>query len=264
MRDASSDSLRIETPENVAFEYTLAGIGSRFLAAAVDTLIILALLFLVNSVLLLAMGLLTTDQPSELAASLVIAVLGLASFGIFWGYYIFFEILWNGQSPGKRWQHLRVIRRDGTPAGATEIVIRNLLRLIDFIPANYALGVITMFIDSQSRRLGDLAAGTLVVRDQDDSAWASSLAGPRLPGEVPADSPVLGWPLQRLSPEDLEPVESYLRRRPELHNRTVLSRRLLTSLLDRMGQPPDRAAELDADQALEHLLLAWRQRRAGH
>ncbi len=261
MRTSTPDSLRIETPENVTFEYTLAGIGSRFLAAALDTLIISALVLLVNSVLLLAMGLLFTGAL-ETASSWIVAVVGLASFVIFWGYYIFFEVLWNGQSPGKRWQRLRVIRQDGTPAGAMEIVIRNLVRLVDFIPLNYGLGVLVMFVDSQSRRLGDLAAGTLVVRDQ-AAALSTAQRGPSLPAAIPENNLVLGWPVQRLSSEDLEPVESYLSRRHELRNRQALSQQLLLSLLARMDQPPERAAGLDADETLEHLLLAWRQRQGG-
>lgn len=249
------DSLSIETPENVALEYTLAGIGSRFLAASVDTLIILALLLLVNLVLVLAMGL--VPGAGEVASGWVLAGLGLVSFAIFWGYYIFFEVLWNGQTPGKRWQRLRVIRRDGTPAGALEIIIRNLVRLVDFIPANYALGVVVMFIDSQSRRLGDLAAGTLVVRDQ---VAAAPLRALDLPDAAPEGSPVLGWPLQRLNGRDLEPLESYLARRHELHNRQELARQLLHSLLGRMDVPPGADAGLDPDQTLEHLLAAWRAR----
>src|SRR5215510_11634669 len=90
----------------------------------------------------------------------------LASFVLFWGYYIFFEMLWNGQTPGKRWVGLRVIRTDGTPITLSESFIRNLTRLVDFLPAAYGIGIISMFLDKQSRRLGDLAAGTLVVHDR--------------------------------------------------------------------------------------------------
>ncbi|MEK7327557.1 MAG: RDD family protein, partial [Chloroflexota bacterium] len=96
----------------------------------------------------------------------LVAIFGLISFAFFWGYYILFEMLWNGQSPGKRWVGLRVIRTDGTPITLTESIIRNLVRLVDFLPAYYGVGVVTMFINEQSRRLGDLAAGTLVVHDR--------------------------------------------------------------------------------------------------
>ncbi len=111
----------------------------------------------------LAMWIFQTASPS----SWIVAILGLISFILLWGYYIFFEILWNGQSPGKRWVGLRVIRIDGTPITLSESIIRNLVRIIDFLPTAYGVGVVTMFINTNSRRVGDLAAGTIVVHDRE-------------------------------------------------------------------------------------------------
>ena len=162
------DYLSIATPENVAFGYDIAGIGSRFLAAVVDMLILLALILLVELTLSLIAASFFRDQllnDSPVLAWMA-AIFGLIAFALFWGYYIFFEMLWNGQSPGKRWVGLRVIRTDGTPITLTESIVRNLVRLVDFLPAYYGVGVVTMFVNGQSRRLGDLAAGTLVVRDR--------------------------------------------------------------------------------------------------
>jgi hypothetical protein len=96
----------------------------------------------------------------------MLAVYALIAFGFLWGYYIFFETLWDGQTPGKRRARLRVIRSDGLPIGFAEAAIRNLVRMVDFLPAYYGVGVVAMFVDGRSRRLGDLAAGTLVVRDK--------------------------------------------------------------------------------------------------
>src|SRR5574337_771069 len=193
------DYFSISTPENVAFGYDIAGIGSRFLAAVVDTLIILALQVVVNLTLLVLVqsffrNQLNFDSP---VAAWLIAVFGLIAFAFFWGYYIFFEILWNGQSPGKRWVGLRVIRVDGTPITASESIIRNLVRLIDFLPTAYGVGVVTMFINSNSRRVGDLAAGTIVVHDR-ETKGISELS-PLRPGmlntlgsqsDIPAGFPV--------------------------------------------------------------------------
>ena len=158
------ETLDIQTPENVAFGYQVAGIGSRFLASLLDTLIIIFLEFLVIVITLLSLR--AFGQLNATLASWAYAVLGIVGFLFFWGYYIFFEMLWNGQSPGKRWVGLRVIRTDGTPITLSESFIRNLTRLVDLLPAAYGVGIITMFIDKQSRRLGDLAAGTLVVHDR--------------------------------------------------------------------------------------------------
>ena len=158
--------LNIDTPENVAFGYEVAGIGSRFLAALIDTLILLVLQIVVNLTVLLILSLTILDFiAGESTWGWLVAIFGLVSFTFFWGYYIFFETLWNGQSPGKRLTKLRVIRTDGTPITLAEAVIRNLVRMIDFLPAYYGVGVVVMFIDGQSRRLGDMAAGTLVVRE---------------------------------------------------------------------------------------------------
>jgi uncharacterized RDD family membrane protein YckC len=104
--------------------------------------------------------------PVEYANGLIVAVLILILFVLNWGYFVIFEMIWNGQSPGKRIAKLRVVRMDGSPIGFIESVIRNLIRFIDMIPSGYAVGIITMFLNRQSRRLGDLAAGTIVVKDR--------------------------------------------------------------------------------------------------
>ena len=93
-----------------------------------------------------------------------------------WGYFVFFEVIWHGQTPGKRWVGLRVIKEGGYPLGFVDSVIRNVVRLADFLPAYYMLGAIVMFIDPRSRRLGDLAAGTLVVRERREFTPASLVA----------------------------------------------------------------------------------------
>jgi uncharacterized RDD family membrane protein YckC len=136
------DLLRIETPENVAFGYPVAGIGSRFIAALIDSILIVLLqlaVFVLTLLILRSVFDLDLETISGGgAAGWIIAGLGLLSFLFLWGYYIFFELLWNGQSPGKRWAGLRVIRSDGRPVTLSESVIRNLVRLIDFLPSHGA------------------------------------------------------------------------------------------------------------------------------
>jgi len=95
-----------------------------------------------------------------------VAVYVLVTFAIFWGYYIVFEMAWNGQTPGKRWIGLRVIKVNGYPISLVDSTIRNLVRVVDFLPAYYGLGVIAMFANAQARRLGDFAAGTVVVKER--------------------------------------------------------------------------------------------------
>lgn len=166
----------IDTPENVTFGYDIAGIGSRFIGALLDTLILAVALVVLNLVigLILAWSVgperlfAENDEQIGWIGGLIIALYALVNFLIFWGYYIVFELLWNGQTPGKRVAKVRVVRLDGNPAGFMEIVVRNLVRVVDFLPSAYGIGLLTMFFNQQARRLGDFAAGTLVVKERAD------------------------------------------------------------------------------------------------
>src|SRR5262245_54568432 len=145
------------------FGYEVAGIGSRFLAALIDTLLIGALQIVVYMIVLVFIGATLEQNGLSSLSAWVVGGLVLISFFLLWGYYIFFELLWNGQTPGKRVVGLRVIKTDGRPITAVESLVRNLVRLVDFMPTSYGVGIVTMFITEQSQRLGDMAAGTLVI-----------------------------------------------------------------------------------------------------
>lgn len=169
----------IDTPENVAFRYEIAGIGSRSIGGIVDTAIIGTLLIVLFFAIVIGSEYLTDwmGWPEvQWLENLFIALYFLLDFAIFWGYYLLFELFWNGQTPGKRVARTRVVQSDGMPAGFAEIAVRNLVRIIDFLPTAYALGLITMFSNASARRLGDLAAGTLVIHDQGEVTLASLLA----------------------------------------------------------------------------------------
>ncbi len=269
----SEEKLFIDTPENITFGYEIAGIGSRFLAALVDTTLIVLLQVLVNAILLLILSssvnlgeLFSSGKIFASSASWVIALIGLISFFFFWGYYIFFEMLWNGQSPGKSIVKLRVIRADGTPITLTESLVRNLVRLIDFLPVYYGVGVIAMFINKQSRRLGDLAAGTLVVREHAEKITLKSLASSQVrlpyPGLDPTPIPVAfqDLPVQHLTGQDIQMIESFLSRRQGLHNRRALAEQLARSSLTRMQLPDSEIPPGQAETVLESILRAYRSR----
>ena len=164
-RDLSSDQLSIDTPELVAIELPLAGIGSRFIALLVDYLIWsagLVLLIIVAVAVLPAMHAFNV-KSAQWAEAIVIFIVFLFN----WGYFTLFEAFWNGRTPGKRVARIRVIQRSGRSIGLLESMARNLVRYVDQLPFFYAVGVITMFVTRQHQRLGDLAAGTLVVRDRE-------------------------------------------------------------------------------------------------
>lgn len=159
-------SLSVETPERVALTLDVAGLGTRALSYLVDLFILF--LFWVVVVLGISVakaGGLSTDDFYGLAAVMQ-ALLIFAVWGVQWGYWVLFETLWAGRSPGKRLVHIRVVRTDGSPIGFTEAALRNLARLVDFLPVLYTVGMVTMVIDRRGRRVGDLVAGTLVVRER--------------------------------------------------------------------------------------------------
>ena len=236
----SNDILKIDTPENVTFDYDVAGIGSRFLAALADSaLIILLQILLFGSLFLIAN--ITFDLTSDTVTSWMLAIAGILSFVFLWGYYIFFEILWNGQTPGKRWFGLRVIRVDGTPITASEAIIRNLVRIIDFLPSAYGVGVVTMFINTNSRRLGDLTAGTIVVHDREVKGLGdiAPVRPAMLNTWVTQQDIPEGFPLERLSDYELQIIEEFLARRKDLSNRKALAQHILASIMNRLEIPQE-------------------------
>ena len=153
----SMGRLEVETADHVVLRYDLAGGGNRGFAAVVD--------FLLASIIALATVIALQALP--LRGSFTNVVFGLAVLGVplvIWGYFILLEWLWNGQTIGKRAYGLRVISGDGSPAGFTAVFVRNLLRVVDFLPSFYGLGLLLVILTPKNQRLGDIAAGTYVVR----------------------------------------------------------------------------------------------------
>ena len=192
----------------------------------------------------------------------VVAIFGVILSLFYWGYYVFFEVLWKGQSPGKRWMGLRVIRTDGTPITLSEAFIRNLVRVVDFLPAGYGVGIITMFIDKQSRRLGDLAAGTLVVQDRAPiSIQALSVKrAVNLGMQGLTRVNVDGFPVERLTNDDLGLIEDFLLRRDQLTHRASLAVQILNALYQRLGLPLPTISQLEAEDTLVAILQAAQNR----
>ena len=160
-------TLEIETPERVRIRYELAGIGSRFAAGTIDVLLLGFLWVVLGLVLVFAAGV-TQRQIEEEWRVIALAAWGVA-LAITWSFYLGFELLWDGQTPGKRVMRLRVVSDEGGPAPASAIVVRNVLRVADMLPAVFVhtLGGIVMFVNGRSKRIGDLAAGTVVVQERE-------------------------------------------------------------------------------------------------
>ncbi len=182
-------ALSIETPERVALTLEVAGLGTRALAYLVDAFILFFFWVTVGFALsiLSKQGLTFADFQALQAVAQAAIVLGV--FFLQWGYWTLFETLWGGRSPGKRALGIRAVRLDGAPEGFTDAALRNLGRAVDFLPVLYAAGLTAMMISPRSRRLGDLLAGTVVVRERkvDLSRYdapAAAAATPAAPASV--------------------------------------------------------------------------------
>jgi uncharacterized RDD family membrane protein YckC len=254
--DLNSDQLNIETPELVAIEMPLAGIGSRFIALLIDTLIWVAGLLVLA---FLAWAFRPALQAfNNLSYQWTVALLTLITFLLNWGYFTLFEAFWNGRTPGKRVARIRVIQRSGRPIGIFESMARNFVRYVDQIPFFYAVGVIAMFVTRQHQRLGDLAAGTLVVRDREQEAplWSETgtrtFTAPFFPQGTAVPEPHLALSLpasgvSKLSSSDLEVLEGFFSRRLDLPlpTREALAQRIAGAVQAKSGLEAPPGASLE-------------------
>jgi uncharacterized RDD family membrane protein YckC len=236
------DELVIETPERVELHYVLANVGNRFLAAAIDHVIQAAAIV---AIVLIA-GLITDWRLFADIGTWTAALTVLVVFAIYWGYFVVFETIWNGQTPGKRIMRLRVVREDGRPVRFFEVFVRNLLRLaLDFQPfGSYAIGVVSIIFSARSKRVGDFVAGTVVVKER--ATEAPSLA------EIISISNIEQHRLQRaiappffadtrlLGESELRAIEAFLKRRFELTeiNRVALAARIAQPIVLKLGINP--------------------------
>ncbi|HEX8196651.1 MAG TPA: RDD family protein [Pyrinomonadaceae bacterium] len=218
----TEEILVIETPERVPLAFALASIGNRFLACALDHFLQVILLLLMAWVFFSFAGISRLDGYFEEAPKWVIAVFIIVAFLIFTGYFAIFEWAMNGQTPGKRLLKLRVIREDGRPITFWEAAARNLLRNFDMMPLPfYSIGLISVFVSSRDQRIGDLFAGTVVVRERQTEAptfeqvFAASVTSDAAyrrqfpPTHFAAD-------LSQITEKEIEVVENFLRRREDL------------------------------------------------
>jgi uncharacterized RDD family membrane protein YckC len=263
----SEDALVIETPERVPLHFALASIGNRFLACASDHGLQALTLLVVFIALLMIDNYASVEQRLSDTPKWVYAVLIVLIFLVQSSYFALFEWLWNGQTPGKRWLKLRVIREDGRPITFWEAAVRNLLRIFDMMPAGfYSIGLISVFISERDQRVGDLFAGTVVVREREAEAptfaqvFASPISDEALrrsfkPAQFTAD-------LSSLTNTEIEVVETFLRRRWDLPEmpRQWMAWRVSIPLLYKL-RPTYDLASFTYEGFLEELLHRYRAQR---
>src|SRR3984893_17921756 len=245
--DSFTDKLTIVTPEQTSLDFAVAGIGSRFLALAWDTLIQLLIGLVVGFGGGLTLAGLSIAAPKT--AMWAGALLILFFFFLHFGYFAFFQILWNGQTPGKRKAGIRVIKDSGRPLTPAESIARNLMRIVDWLPAYYAVGMMSAILTKENKRLGDLIAGSLVVRESSFTdlkpAWHTAQAP-----SGPALSP-LG--ADRLSQDECTLIDSFLNRRADLTPdvRFRMADEIFRRLKPKLSLPPENT--LSTEKILEAL-----------
>jgi uncharacterized RDD family membrane protein YckC len=235
-----SQRLEVETPESVEIAYEIAGLGSRFLAAIIDTFCIFCYLWAVVYVVFIVAAAALVIGAGTFASDLALALAIFLVFLTIWGYYILLETIWDGQTIGKRTLKIRVVKATGYPIGFMEAFIRNMVRFVDFLPTLYGVGAVSMFASRQSRRLGDYAAGTVVIKErrpvklsdvralglepavgQAVTASSEAALGIELPRPRPhdlghVDPDELEWDVRALLPADMQVLRAYLEREPAL------------------------------------------------
>jgi uncharacterized RDD family membrane protein YckC len=218
------DRLTIATPEGVDLELTLAGVGSRFASALVDYLI--QLLIIVALAVVLGVGIGVDAGGSGYASAGFI----VAAFLLFIGYDICFEVLASGRTPGKRLNGLRVVRENGAPVTFTASAVRNVLRLIDLLPGTYLVGIGSILLSSRNQRIGDHAAGTIVLRERKPLP-----AEPVLRSARRVDAPA--WDTSAIGQDEVTAVRSFLARRDTLTSaaRQQLAAELAARLRPKVG-----------------------------
>jgi uncharacterized RDD family membrane protein YckC len=253
-----SDKLTIETPEQMPLEFTVAGIGSRFLALAIDSLI-QAGIGIGVLIILGTLGWTTRNLGWRGEGLWLLAALGLCAFLLMFGYFAIFEILWNGQTPGKRVVGIRAVKETGRPLTPSETVGRNLLRIVDQLPVFYAVGMLVALLNAKNQRLGDFIAGSVVVRESSmkeiKPIWHTS--------QSVAEAPAGGVRVSTaaLSIEELTLIDAFLHRRYDLA--PDVRSRMAGEILVRV-QPKivaDALARLPTESLLE--ALAYERRSSG-
>jgi uncharacterized RDD family membrane protein YckC len=227
--------LAIETPERIAIVHDVAGIGSRFAAGTIDMAILSIPLCIASCAVTIVGGLGEGKLSNEEIATVVLAVTGVVN-AIVWSYYLLSEAISGGKTVGKHFLRLRVVSLHGGPAPVGALLVRNVLRVLDMLPFAHLLGGVVMFCNARSRRIGDLAAGTIVVRERPlDDAGGGALATPG-----------------GLSAAESSLVRTFLARRAELRPdiRAARATDLVAKLRARHPLPAE-----SPDVAAEHLLV---------
>lgn len=247
-----SNLIRIDTPESVDVALEPAGFGNRFLAALIDGLIQGAAVFSIALVaiplnLVMGPGRFASRMSTAVITAILLVLLGL----LFVLYKPLMEAVWNGQTIGKRVAGIRVVRNNGLPVGVLAVIIRNLLRVVDYLPFYYLIGAICIAASEKNQRLGDMAAGTVVVKEK-------KALVPTVPEQLShrptCNLNVLRQYVLPLSESDLVAARGYWQRRADFDeaSRVRVAQTVAGALAVRMGwtEPLPEVAEWFIEEVL--------------
>ena len=248
-----ADAYDLRTPEQVDLEYEVAGLGSRFIAILIDSLIQVAVMIAVVASFALGAAVLgvavrgsgSFGGDGTLAVVLGIAVAVLLVFLITWGYFVAFELAWNGQTPGKRAAGIRVLTTGGEPITLVHALVRNLVRIVDYLPTSYMVGATVILVTRRAQRLGDLAAGTMVVKER-------RAGPPRTLASLPPEQALPPQQAIRFSRDDVALARDFLLRRHDLppERRRALAQDLAGRFRERLGEDALHGGSPEADEWL--------------
>jgi uncharacterized RDD family membrane protein YckC len=268
----------ISTPENVDLHLEIAGLGNRLLAQLIDGAIQLAVgLFFVLIGVIFAVGVTASGLDSKTKSILYAVIIMVIIFVLFIlqnGYFLVFEGIWRGQTPGKKAAEIRVIEQNGQPIGWSAAIIRNLMRLIDSV---MFLGILIILMDKNERRLGDMAAGTIVIRERKTEISTSHI---KMLSTATADTSL---DVGRVTPAEYDLLVDFLKRRESLAkaHRPNVAQKMATHFKEKLsdstielGSQPEAAeggsgpavavaAAVDgakAEEYLERIYLTYQQR----
>ena len=253
------NQINLQTPESVELEFTLAGIGNRAFALIIDYIIISLTALLTWGVSYffayqIDPGFIFGSNP-DLLAQWIVAIQSLVTFTIYAGYFVILETLWQGQTPGKKWTKIRVVRDNGKPERLPQAILRALLRPVDDI---LFIGVFFIVFSQKEKRIGDLVAGTLVVQDEQASKSANFDISPEaqdLAVQLRIESEITN-----LLPEDFATIRDFLQRRQNimLEYQHQLSRKLAEQVKEiiLLEKVPENYSN---SQFLEAIYLAYQQ-----
>jgi uncharacterized RDD family membrane protein YckC len=248
------DRVAVETPEHVTLSYEVAGAGSRMIASLLDHLIIV--------LIILAMALVAVSLQFTAAGTAALAIIIGGPLLLLALYFTIFEAWWSGQTPGKRAAGLRVMRDDGTPVSVIDVIIRNTVRLVDFLPYLYFVGGVVSFFQKHGKRVGDLAAGTVVVKLRESSLPEAARPSVAIGGGPDDLTRLVRSAALSISPAELSSIRRFLDRRFELTGdvRARLGREMLATVRDKLPAEAATIGEQRPETVLEALVRACAQR----